>query len=140
MPPFDGTLRNIQNGTTLNEVVDVMPVTLTIKHVPDDVAEALRTLAASHHRSLQGELMAIIESVAGNESRLTLTRPAETHPFAGSSVPPPHVDNLLDELDAIVAGSHWGEAPLLTRTQTHDRALVRELDYQVQEDAGKYRR
>ncbi|MEJ0020569.1 MAG: Arc family DNA-binding protein [Acetobacteraceae bacterium] len=41
-----------------------MPVTLSIKNVPDDVAELLRGRAARHHRSLQGELMAIIESAA----------------------------------------------------------------------------
>jgi plasmid stability protein len=38
-----------------------MPVTLTIKNVPDLVAEALRSRAAVSHRSLQGELMAILE-------------------------------------------------------------------------------
>jgi plasmid stability protein len=34
---------------------------LSIKDVPEDVAEALRQRAASNHRSLQGELMAIIQ-------------------------------------------------------------------------------
>lgn len=38
-----------------------MPVTLTIKHVPDRTAENLRSRAAANHRSLQGELMAILE-------------------------------------------------------------------------------
>ena len=38
-----------------------MPVTLTIKHVPDRVADKLRARAAAGHRSLQGELMAILE-------------------------------------------------------------------------------
>jgi plasmid stability protein len=38
-----------------------MPVTLTIKHVPDRVADKLRLRAAASHRSLQGELMAILE-------------------------------------------------------------------------------
>jgi plasmid stability protein len=38
-----------------------MPVTLTVKNVPDRVAEALRERAAASHRSLQGELMAILE-------------------------------------------------------------------------------
>ena len=41
-----------------------MPVTLSIKDVPDDIAERLRARAKRHHRSLQGELMAIIESAA----------------------------------------------------------------------------
>jgi plasmid stability protein len=51
-----------------------MPVTLTIKNVPDKLAEQLRSLAAAHHRSLQGELMAIVEAVARNEDS------AKTHP------------------------------------------------------------
>jgi plasmid stability protein len=38
-----------------------MPVTLTIKQVPDRTAEKLRGRAAANHRSLQGELMAILE-------------------------------------------------------------------------------
>ncbi len=38
-----------------------MPVTLTIKQVPDRIAQKLRSRAAASHRSLQGELMAILE-------------------------------------------------------------------------------
>jgi len=38
-----------------------MPVTLSIKNVPDELAEKLRTRAARRHRSLQGELLAILE-------------------------------------------------------------------------------
>ena len=37
---------------------------LSIKDVPDEVAEALRQRAARNHRSLQGELMAIIQQAA----------------------------------------------------------------------------
>jgi plasmid stability protein len=41
-----------------------MLVDLSIKNVPDAVAHRLRQRAARHHRSLQGELMAIIEAAA----------------------------------------------------------------------------
>jgi plasmid stability protein len=34
---------------------------ISIKDVPDSMAEALRQRAARNHRSLQGELMAILE-------------------------------------------------------------------------------
>jgi len=44
-----------------NGSIAAMPVTLTIKHVPDRVADRLRLRAAASHRSLQGELMAILE-------------------------------------------------------------------------------
>lgn len=46
----------IHNGT--------MPVTLSVKNVPDMLAERLRRRATSHHRSLQGELLAILEEAA----------------------------------------------------------------------------
>jgi plasmid stability protein len=39
-----------------------MPVNLSVKDVPDDLAEALRERARANHRSLQGELMAMIEA------------------------------------------------------------------------------
>mgnify|MGYP001583062432 CR=1 FL=1 len=38
-----------------------MTINLSIKNVPDAVAEALRARAEQNHRSLQGELMAILE-------------------------------------------------------------------------------
>lgn len=42
---------------------------LSIKDVPEEVAEALRQRAARNHRSLQGELMAIIAAAAQPVSR-----------------------------------------------------------------------
>lgn len=39
-----------------------MPATLSIKSVPDDVLQALRMRAERNHRSLQGELMTIVEA------------------------------------------------------------------------------
>lgn len=48
-----------------------MPVTLSIKNVPDEVVERLRVRAKFNHRSLQGELMAMVEQVA----RETAARP-----------------------------------------------------------------
>lgn len=41
-----------------------MPVDLSVKRVPDDVAERLRERAKLNHRSLQGELRAILEAAA----------------------------------------------------------------------------
>jgi antitoxin FitA len=38
-----------------------MPVNLSIKNVPDDLVQRLRAQATRHHRSLEGELLAIIE-------------------------------------------------------------------------------
>lgn len=41
-----------------------MPVNLSIKNAPDHVVQRLRERAERHHRSLQGELLAIIEAAA----------------------------------------------------------------------------
>ena len=48
-----------------------MPVNLSIKNAPDDIVERLRERAAKHHRSLQGELLAIIEDAVRPPARLT---------------------------------------------------------------------
>jgi plasmid stability protein len=51
-----------------------MSVNLSIKNVPDQVAERLRRRAAKHHRSLQGELLAVLEESVTEDRSLT---PAE---------------------------------------------------------------
>ena len=45
-----------------------MSVNLSIKEVPDMLADRLRLRAERNHRSLQGELMAIIERAANEPS------------------------------------------------------------------------
>jgi plasmid stability protein len=49
-------------------------VNLSIKNAPDHVVDRLRQRAERNHRSLQGELMAIIEAAAADERPLS---PAE---------------------------------------------------------------
>ena len=39
-----------------------MPINLSIKNAPDHVVQRLRERAERHHRSLQGELLAIVEA------------------------------------------------------------------------------
>ncbi|HET7924115.1 MAG TPA: hypothetical protein VFL30_04410 [Rhodanobacteraceae bacterium] len=43
----------------------VMPVNLSVKNVPDELAERLRRRAAGNRRSLQRELLSILETAAG---------------------------------------------------------------------------
>jgi len=43
-----------------------MPTNVSLKNVPDYIVEKLRVLAKRHHRSLQGELIAILEETVGN--------------------------------------------------------------------------
>lgn len=121
-----------------------MPVSLSIKAVPDELVERLRRRAQGNHRSLQRELMAIVEAAV--QPLAHATREAHPMPALPSGAltvnesepvwqvaPPSADDGLLDELDRIVAGSHWGEAPLLTRDQLHDRPLARELDFDARQ-------
>jgi len=44
-----------------------MAINLSIKNVPDALADRLRARAERNHRSLQGELMAIIEGAVASE-------------------------------------------------------------------------
>jgi len=48
-----------------------MTINLSIKNAPDDIVARLKERAAKHHRSLQGELMAIIEEAVRTPERLT---------------------------------------------------------------------
>lgn len=48
-----------------------LPVNLSIKNVPDHLARRLRERAAASHRSMQGELMAILEEALGERRPLT---------------------------------------------------------------------
>lgn len=49
-----------------------MPVSLSIKNVPDETAETLKLRAKSNHRSLQGELRAILEAAAARGPKKSL--------------------------------------------------------------------
>ena len=110
-----------------------MTVNLSIKNVPDDVAERLRRRAEANHRSLQRELLALVEQAAGATPAPLRVRESEAR---YAVPPPPSGDELLAELDAIVAGSRWGQAPLLGRDQLHDRALSREIDFDARNAEG----
>jgi antitoxin FitA len=50
-----------------------MPTNLSIKNAPDDIVARLKRRAAEHHRSLQGELLAILEEAVSSSRRLTPT-------------------------------------------------------------------
>jgi plasmid stability protein len=106
---------------------------LSIKDVPEALAEQLRQRAARNHRSLQGELMAILEATVQ-------TPPAHVAEATAAAYAPAATagrDDLLVRLDAVVAGSQWGNGPWLTREQIHDRRLMRELEYaQRQEEVA----
>lgn len=49
-----------------------MPVNLSIKNARDEVVQRLRERAERHHRSMQGELLAIIEEAVRPKQELSL--------------------------------------------------------------------
>jgi len=48
-----------------------MAVNLSVKNAPDEVVRRLKERAARHHRSLQGELLAILEDAVRAPQPLT---------------------------------------------------------------------
>lgn len=48
-----------------------MPMSLSIKNAPDEMVNRLKERAERHHRSLQGELMAILEEAVATPRPLT---------------------------------------------------------------------
>ena len=48
-----------------------MPVNLSVKNVPDHLADRLRQRAVRNHRSLQGELIAILEENVDSKDKLS---------------------------------------------------------------------
>jgi antitoxin FitA len=49
-----------------------MPINLSIKNAPDDIVALLKLRAQQNHRSLQGELLAIVEAAVRPPRALSL--------------------------------------------------------------------
>jgi plasmid stability protein len=77
-----------------------MSVNLSIKNVPDELAETLRQRAAKHHRSLQGELMAILEESVGKESLLTPADLLKRVRMSSLKTPEESADFIREDRDA----------------------------------------
>lgn len=94
-----------------------MPVNLSVKAVPNDLAARLRERAAANHRSLQGELMAILEGAAqspvvsarapGSESPEWLRRAICLGSLAAEPLPP---DVVLDRIRTRLPQAPPGES------------------------------
>lgn len=65
-----------------------MPINISIKNVPDELAERLRRRAADAHRSLQGELLAILEEAVKKPAVLTPQEALKRVRFLGLKTPP----------------------------------------------------
>ena len=101
-----------------------MSVNLSVKNVSETLAAKLRERAQRNHRSLQGELMAILEAAASDPEvgrANTLGATYDASPAKRSA------DSLLDRLMAIASDRGIDTTKRLTREQAHDRKLLRKL-------------
>ena len=99
-----------------------MSVNLSVKNVPEALAAKLRERAERNHRSLQGELMAILTEAANASGALRAGSASATYQ-AGSVVRTPA--SLLERLDAIARGRGVDTTKRFTREQAHDRRALR---------------
>jgi plasmid stability protein len=88
-----------------------MPVSLSIKNVPDEVVARLRERAARHKRSLQCELLEIVEQAAAEP-------------------PPMTVGELYDRARALGLGKGGNESAKIVRRMRDQRTahLMRVLE------------
>jgi antitoxin FitA len=77
-----------------------MPVSLSIKNVPDDLVGRLKERAARHHRSLQGELMAILEEAVGTRRAMTPEEALAAVRAMGLSTPEEAAAMVREDRDA----------------------------------------
>jgi antitoxin FitA len=77
-----------------------MPVDLSIKRVPDHLVQRLRERAAMNHRSLQGELMAMLEGhLLIQRDRLTVAQLIEINRALGFRTPSESVEMIREDRD-----------------------------------------
>jgi len=81
-----------------------VPVDLSIKRVPDDLVQRLRERAATNHRSLQGELMAMLEEHLILEDRLTPAQLIEINRALGFRTPSESVEMIREDRDDPLRG------------------------------------
>ena len=99
-----------------------MSVNLSVKNVPEALAAKLRNRAERNHRSLQGELMAILEAAAGDAAMVhakSIDTPYNADPQSRAA------NSLLDRLIAIAGDRGIDTTKRLTREQAHDRKQLR---------------
>jgi plasmid stability protein len=99
-----------------------MPLNLSVKNVPESLAKKLRERAERNHRSLQGELMAILEA-AGDEPHIARAKAGA--PKYGVESTTALADSLLERLMEIAGERGIDTAKRLTHEVAHDRKSLR---------------
>ena len=95
-----------------------MGVNLSIKSVPEAWAERLRQRAERNHRSLQGELMALLEQVVGEPDGASLAR----------STPASHRRGTMSVEEASRrAAARWAHLPPRATDEPSSVDIVRQM-------------
>ena len=97
-----------------------MPVNLSVKNVPEALASKLRERAERNHRSLQGEMMAILETAVEDPQVLRANASA-----AAYAVTPALADSLLETLAQIASERKQVGAKSHPLASAHDRKSLR---------------
>ena len=77
-----------------------MPVNLSIKNAPDDVVARLKARAAKNHRSLQGEVLSILEEAVKGPPTLTVEEFLAELERIGLRTPSESVEMIREDRDA----------------------------------------
>jgi len=76
-----------------------MSVNLSIKNVPEQIVDQLRQRARKHHRSLQGELLSIVEESVEQQKALTAREVWEEVQRTGLNTPRESVTMIRQDRD-----------------------------------------
>jgi plasmid stability protein len=76
-----------------------MSVNISIKNVPDKIADQLKKQAAKNHRSLQGELMFILECALVKDKKMTPLELLREIQSLGLNTPDESRDMVRDDRD-----------------------------------------
>jgi plasmid stability protein len=77
-----------------------MAVNLSIKNIPEELAAKIKARAARNHRSLQGELVAILEASVENEDVLAPQEVLARIRASGLKTPPESAAFVRKDRDA----------------------------------------
>ena len=98
---------------------------LSVKDVPEAWAQALRQRAARNHRSLQGELMALIQRAVEAESA-PLSAPASLEPGNGDPSQPTNPLASMERKSTVVGLDRFGH-PIIRQGWKTVEQVVAEL-------------
>lgn len=77
-----------------------MPVNLSIKNAPDDIVERVRKRAKQNHRSLQGEVLAILDETTRSVEKISLHEVMERNRAMGLSTPDEATQWIREDRDS----------------------------------------